>query len=118
LTGFEYKALAASPESIVIGKKAPADAPVMEIQLQARKFEFTPGTIEVPVNTCLRIHIEAVDREHGFQIDSFKMECLKIKPGQPVDVEIYLDKAGEYKFKCCVFCGLGHGHMKGKLIVK
>ena len=34
-----------------IGNPAPAGAPVKEIEVSAKKYEFTPAEIEVPVNT-------------------------------------------------------------------
>ena len=34
-----------------IGNPAPAGAPVKEIEVSAKKYEFTPAEIEVPLNT-------------------------------------------------------------------
>ena len=101
-----------------IGNPAPSDAPVKEVEVSAKKYEFTPSTIEVPVNTLLRLHIKAVDKEHGFELKSIKDSCVKFKPDTPAVVEFYADKAGEYDFNCCKYCGFGHGKMKGKLVVK
>ena len=33
-------------------------------------------------------------------------------------VELFLDRAGEYKFMCVNMCGLGHGDMQGTLVVQ
>jgi cytochrome c oxidase subunit 2 len=101
-----------------IGNPAPADAPVKEIEVSARKYEYQPTTIEVPVNTLVRLHLKAIDKEHGFEIKSIKDSCVKFDPQTPATVEFYADKAGEYEFKCCKFCGFGHGKMKGRLVVK
>ena len=101
-----------------IGNPAPAGAPVKEIEVSAKKYEFTPKEIEVPVNTLLRLHLKATDKEHGFELKSVKDSCVKFKPGAPVTVDFYADKAGEYEFKCCKYCGRSHGSMKGKLVVK
>ena len=101
-----------------IGNPAPAGAPVKEIEVSAKKYEFTPAEIEVPLNTLLRLHLKATDKEHGFELKSVKESCVKFKPGAPVTVEFYADKAGEFEFNCCKFCGTGHGKMKGKIIVK
>lgn len=108
----------APPNVIRIGAPAPENAPVKEVEVSAKKYEYTPATIEVPVNTLLKIHLTALDREHGFEIQSFKDSCVKFKPSEPATVEFYADKPGEYDFKCCKFCGLGHSKMKGKLVIK
>ncbi len=101
-----------------IGNPAPAGAPVKEIEVSAKKYEFTPAEIEVPVNTLLRVHLKATDKEHGFELKSVKDSCVKFKPEAPATLEFYADKAGELEFSCCKFCGMGHGKMKGKLVVK
>jgi cytochrome c oxidase subunit 2 len=101
-----------------IGNPAPAGAPVKEIEVSAKKYEFTPAVIEVPVNTLLRLHLKATDKEHGFELKSVKDSCVKFKPEAPATLEFYADKAGEFEFSCCKFCGMEHGKMKGKLVVK
>ena len=101
-----------------VGSPAPAGAPVKEIEVSAKKYEFTPAEIEVPVNTLLRLHLTATDKEHGFELKSVKDSCVKFKPGAPATLEFYADKAGELEFSCCKFCGMGNGKMKGKLLVK
>jgi cytochrome c oxidase subunit 2 len=101
-----------------IGSPAPAGAPVKEIEVSAKKYEFTPAEIEVPVNTLVRLHLKATDKEHGFELKSVKDSCVKFKPGAPATIEFYADKAGELEFSCCKFCGMGHSKMKGKLVVK
>ena len=101
-----------------VGNPAPAGAPVKEIEISAKKYEFAPAQIEVPVNTLVRFHLKATDREHGFELKSVKDSCVKYKPEQPATLEFYADTAGELEFSCCKFCGTGHGKMKGKLVVK
>jgi cytochrome c oxidase subunit 2 len=119
LFGFaaETKDLLILPQVIKVGSPPPADAPAKEVEISARKYEFTPSSIRVPVNTLLRIHLTALDREHGFEIKSAQGRCARFKPGEPLTVEFYADKVGEYEFFCCKYCGLSHGKMKGKLIV-
>ena len=96
----------------------PADAPVKEIDVSVKKYEFTPSAIEVPAGTLLKIHLQATDREHGFEVKGIKDSCVKFKPGQPATLEFYAEKTGEYVFACCKFCGMGHHGMKGKLVVR
>lgn len=103
---------------IKVGNTPPAGATVKEIEVNVKKYEYDPASIEVPVNTLVKIHLKALDREHGFEIKSIKDSCVRFKPNESATVEFYADKAGEFEFACCKYCGLGHGKMKGKLIVK
>ena len=113
----ETKDLLTLPEVIKVGPPPPANAPVKEVEITARNYEFTPSSIELPANTLLRIHLTALDREHGFEMSSNQGSCAKFKPSKPIIVEFYADKAGEYGFSCCKYCGRDHGKMRGKLIV-
>jgi cytochrome c oxidase subunit II len=103
---------------VKVGNTAPADAAVKEFEVCAKKYEFTPALIEVPANILLKIHLKAIDKEHGFEIKGVKDSCVKFSPAEPVTIEFYADKAGEFEFVCCKYCGFGHGKMKGKLVVK
>lgn len=107
-----------TPNVVKVGSAAPKGAAVKEIDISAKKYQFTPASIVVPANTLLKIHLKAVDHEHGFEIKGFKKSCVKFKPTNPVTVEFYADKPGELGFRCCKFCGFGHPNMKGKLVVK
>lgn len=91
----------------------------LEIRITARRFTFTPKEITVPKGQKVRLLLTALDVNHGFAMDAFKIRT-KIEAGaeDPTVVEITPDKEGEYEFYCAVFCGGGHGGMKGKLIVK
>lgn len=103
---------------VKVGNTAPAGTTVKEFDVSAKKYAFTPALIEVPAKTLLKIHLKAIDKEHGFEIKGVKDSCVKFKPNEPVTVEFYADKAGEYEFECCKWCGFGHGGMKGKLVIK
>jgi cytochrome c oxidase subunit 2 len=101
-----------------VGDSAPADAPIKEIEIQAKKYEFSPSSIEIPSNTLVKIHLTVLDHEHGFELRAYRGSCVKFKPGEPAIVEFYSEKSGEFEFSCCKYCGLGHGKMKGTLIVR
>lgn len=95
-----------------------AQAAPTVIELKATKYKFTPETVNVPLNATVQLKITAADRDHGFEIDGVKDSCVKIPKGETKTVEYKATKAGTIKFKCCDFCGLGHGGMDGKIIVK
>ena len=81
------------------------------IEIKAKKYDFTPNKIEIPLNTTVRFSITAEDHDHGFEIEGVKDSCVKIEQGKTKTVDYKADKAGEFKFKCCNFCGMGHGGM-------
>lgn len=88
-----------------------------EIQITAKKYEFSPDPIRVKKGERVRLIITATDRDHGIKIEAFNVE-QKLKKGVPTTVEFTADKAGSFPFKCSVHCGFGHGGMKGTLIVE
>lgn len=90
---------------------------VTEIQVTARKYEFSPNPIRVKKGAHVKLIITAIDHDHGFKLEAFHIE-QRLKKGVPTTVEFTPDKAGTFPFKCSVFCGLGHGKMKGTLVVE
>jgi cytochrome c oxidase subunit 2 len=90
---------------------------VREIKMTARKYEFAPDTVTVKKGDHVKLIITALDRDHGFKLEAFGINQKLIK-GDPTTIEFTADKAGTFPFKCSEFCGLGHGRMKGKLIVE
>ncbi len=90
---------------------------VHEISMTAKKYEFSPSVITVKKGEKVRLIITATDRDHGFKLDAFGINQV-LKKGDPATIEFTADKAGTFEFKCSVFCGMGHGKMKGKLVVE
>src|SRR3989442_7376525 len=82
------------------------------------------------VQTCA---LPISDRSHGLKMslypdgaDQSGPPGLKIDPPQvnwKIEkdeeriIEFVAERAGTYGFKCSIFCGLGHGGMRGKLVV-
>jgi cytochrome c oxidase subunit 2 len=96
---------------------AQGTTPAHEIQMTAKKYEYSPNPIRVKKGEHVRLIITATDRDHGFKLEAFNVE-QKLKKGIPTTIEFTADKAGTFPFKCSVHCGLGHGGMKGTLIVE
>lgn len=108
---------------------------VQTIEMTAKKYDFDPSTVHMKAGTKLILKITATDRAHGFGISTVadgapkgtapglvlssppEKECYRLEKGQQVTVEIEAKTPGTYKFKCCVHCGMGHGRMKGELVV-
>jgi cytochrome c oxidase subunit II len=111
-----------------------ADQDIQVIEMSAKKYEFNPSPIRVKRGAKVQLRITALDRTHGFKINlnpdgsdqkgnpglifSSKEDCIKLEKGIPTAVEFVARTPGTYSFHCCIHCGLGHGGMKGQLIVE
>jgi cytochrome c oxidase subunit II len=111
-----------------------ANQNVQVIEVTAKKYEFNPSPIRVKQGTKVQLKITALDRTHGFKInlnpDGSDMRggpgllftsneaCVSIEKGAPTVVEFTAQTSGTYSFHCCNRCGLGHGGMKGQLVVE
>jgi len=89
----------------------------VQIHVTARKYMFDPDVITVKQGDEVQLIVTAADRDHGIAIPAFGVKQY-LKKGVPTTVSFTAGKAGTFPFHCSVFCGLGHRHMKGKLIVK
>jgi cytochrome c oxidase subunit II len=89
----------------------------VEIKVTAKRFAYDPNVITVKKGDHVRLLITAVDHDHGFKLAAFDIDQL-IDKGQTATVEFTASKAGTFPFQCSHFCGMGHGKMKGKLVVQ
>ena len=110
------------------------DQNVHLVEVTAKKYEFSPSPIRVKRGAKVRLKITALDRAHGFKISLYpdgakttgppglvfnsQVDCFTLEKGTPTTVEFVAQSPGTYSFKCCNFRGIGHGGMKGKLIVE
>ncbi len=96
--------------------QTPQGTEVHEIRMTAKKYAFTPNVINVRKGERVRLIVTALDREHGFKLAAFGID-QKLMKGVPTTIEFTADKTGTFRFSCSVFCGIGHRHMRGKLVV-
>lgn len=93
-----------------------ANNPTKEFNIIAKQWDFEPSAITVNVGDKVILNIENVDVKHGFNLPAFGInEDLDV--GKITRIEFIADKIGEFPFYCSVYCGTGHGDMKGKLVV-
>ncbi len=88
-----------------------------EIKVSAKKYAFNPNVINVKKGEHVKLIITALDHDHGFKLDAFNINQI-IKKGTSATIEFTADRAGTFHFHCSHFCGLGHSHMHGKLVVE
>jgi len=100
-----------------LAPQALAQSDVHEIRITAKKYEYSPAEIRVKQGEKVRLLITPTDRKHGFEIEELGIKT-QLGKGKETVVEFEATKAGEFEFHCSVFCGFGHGKMKGKLIVE
>lgn len=87
-----------------------------EFQMTAKQWEFIPSRIEVNKGDKVILNIKSIDVAHGFTLSDFGVDEY-LEPGKEISVEFIADKTGEFTFFCNVYCGTGHGGMRGVLIV-
>jgi cytochrome c oxidase subunit 2 len=97
--------------------QASARGKLVQIHMTARKYTFDPNVINVREGDQVELVVTATDRDHGIAIPAFGVQQV-LKKGVPTTVRFIANKPGTFTFHCSVFCGLGHRHMKGKLVVK
>lgn len=112
---------------------ASGDQSVKIIEVSAKKYEFTPAEIHVKKGSKVELKVHSVDETHGIKLTLHpKGSKDKSSPGllfsdPAVNGKVDKDKdqildfvaqeAGTYEFECAKFCGFGHRHMKGTLVV-
>ena len=89
---------------------------VVEFDVVATKWEWTPSTIEVQEGDTVLLNLVSEDVTHGFDLSAFGIS-ENLEPGESVSVEFVADQVGTHSFSCSVYCGSGHGSMVGELVV-
>ncbi|MCX7174585.1 MAG: cupredoxin domain-containing protein [Proteobacteria bacterium] len=86
------------------------------IEIEARRFRFTPNEIKIKRGEVVTLALRAVDFPHGFNLPDLSIRADLI-PGQVVTVRIQAVQPGRFAFLCDNFCGEHHEEMSGTLIV-
>lgn len=78
--------------------------------------------IGVPVTLDITSYEETLDAKTGPVIHSFWVPEFRLKqdmiPGMVVPIHFTPSEIGTFRIVCAEFCGLGHSHMWGKVIVE
>ncbi len=89
---------------------------VHEIKIEATRFAYSPDPIVVKKGEKVRLLVKSTDVKHGIAIEEYSISEV-LPPHKEKTIEFIPDRAGEFDFFCNVYCGAGHGRMRGKLIV-
>ena len=87
------------------------------IEIKALRYKFEPDPIVVRLGEKVRLVVTSADVAHGIAISEFNVK-LSVPAGKTESVEFVVDKQGEFRAYCSVYCGSGHGQMHASFIVK
>jgi cytochrome c oxidase subunit 2 len=111
-----------------------ADQGVQVIDVTAKKYDYAPSPIRVKLGATVQLRVTSLDKTHGFKINLYPdasdtkgdpglifssgQDYFKIETGTPTTVQFVARTPETYSFHCCNRCGIGHGAMKGQLVVE
>lgn len=98
---------------------APVHSPIAgerTIRLEASQYHFDPGVVRVNRGDTVTIELVAADVVHGLYLDGYELQ-LEADPGQTARLTFVADRAGTFRFRCSISCGVMHPFMIGKLHV-
>ena len=131
---FLLSVFASGSGSTVLTNSAPSQQNRQVIEVTARKYEYSPSPIRVKAGAPAQLKFTSLDKTHGFKINPYpdgavakgepglvfssSEDCFKLEKEIPTLVQFVPRTPGTYSFHCSNRCGLGHGGMKGQLIVE
>jgi cytochrome c oxidase subunit 2 len=80
------------------------------IEIHAHRYSFTPSEITVKKGETVKLKLFSDDVTHSLLIKDLGINQIVTK-GQPAEVTITPEKAGDFHGQCGRFCGSGHGQM-------
>jgi len=93
----------------------------LDVYMSVLRSHYTPDFIGAKVGDTLRLHLtnveETPDATHGFAIPGYNIEA-SLDPGEVVNIDLKLNKAGTFGMYCSEFCSALHLEMQGWLEVQ
>lgn len=76
-----------------------------------------PNEIVLKAGESVVIEVTSIDFTHGMNIPDLKLR-FDLVPGWVTRIPLSVPQAGVIDFLCDNFCGDGHEHMQGRLVVQ
>ena len=114
--------LALAGAALLLGAGPPArpaagpPAPDVVVPLAVSASGFEPRTVKVGRGQTVRFEVRALDREHCFALDAFRVE-KKVVPGRLTTVDVTPGTPGRFPFYCCLETGRAAETERGELVV-
>jgi cytochrome c oxidase subunit II len=112
--------------AIVLARDDALGKNVLNINVSAEQFawsfqypdngKLTTGTLRLPVNRSVLLHLTSKDVIHSFWVPEFGQKQDTV-PGIETSLHITPNKIGTYPVICTELCGLGHAVMRTQAIV-
>jgi cytochrome c oxidase subunit 2 len=88
---------------------------VTVVSVSGGQFYWSASPAQVPAGTLVRFDVTSVDVNHGLGIygpDGVMIGSVQAMPGYHNELDLRLEKPGEYVFACLELCGVGHHRMQ------
>ena len=86
------------------------------IRISAKKFNYTPGEMQLKKGVPVILEFKTMDVVMGFNLPDFNVRA-DVVPDKVIRVRFVPDKTGTFTFLCDVFCGTKHEEMNGTITV-
>jgi cytochrome c oxidase subunit II len=80
------------------------------IEVHAKRYAFVPAEITLRKGQTAKLELVSDDVIHSLVIDGLHMTA-RMPVGEKVESVVTPTQTGDFKGKCGVFCGSGHGQM-------
>jgi cytochrome c oxidase subunit 2 len=111
------------------GEQVPTNEESVQVEVVARKYSWTfnyieadknvtsTGTLVIPSNKTVYLHITSMDWLHSFHAQELGLKQDAI-PKQYNTIKTKVTEQGTYRLYCAEYCGVGHSGMLGTIEVK
>lgn len=92
------------------------DDKMYQVFINAQMWSFEPDELYFPVGSEVDFYLSSKDVVHGFHIAEKGINMMAV-PGGINKMTATFTKPGIYNIVCHEYCGSGHQHMRGEIIV-
>jgi cytochrome c oxidase subunit 2 len=80
------------------------------VEIHAKRYAFVPAEITLKKGETVKLELVSDDVIHSLVIDGLHLK-VRMPAGEKVEASVTPEQTGDFKGKCGVFCGSGHGTM-------